>query len=136
MNIPLDSLDWPEIIEDADDELYVADLGCGTADYHPTLETAVSTLASQYGYEGDIMIFGIEADPEKVELARENNPGEQFQYINKKLEPGESYTTIDGEFDAVISQHLMCETDNPVEVNNEAERLGKKTCYNQIHTTC
>jgi len=136
MDIPLDSLDWPEILDEAEEELYVADLGCGTADYHSTLETAISSLASQHGYEGNITIFGIEADSEKAETARENNPEEQFQYINKKLETGESYTEIDGEFDAVISQHLMCETGNPVEVNSEAERLGKTTGYNQIHTTC
>jgi len=136
MDIPLDTLDWPDILEEAEDELYIADLGCGTADYHPTLEGAVSNLASKHGYEGDITIFGIEADPEKVKIARENNTEDQFRYINKKLETGESYTEIDGEVDAVISQHLMCETDNPSEVNSEAERLGKNTGYNQIHTTC
>ncbi len=136
MNIPLDTLDWTEIIEEVEEELYIADLGCGTADYHSTLHTAASNLASQHGYDGDITIFGIEADSQKVEIAKENNPEEQFQYVNKKLESRGSYTEIDGEFDAVISQHLMCETDNPTEVNREAERLGKDTGYNQVHTTC
>lgn len=136
MDIPLDSLDWADIVEEVDDELYIADLGCGEADYHSTLEVAISTLTGQHGYKGNITIFGIEANSEKVEVARQNNPEENFQYINKKLETGESYTEIDGDFDAVISQHLMCETENPSEVNSEADRLGKKTGYNQIHTTC
>lgn len=136
MNIPLDSLDWEDIVENAEEELYVADLGCGTADYHPILEDAVTSITSQHGYEGSVKIFGIETDETKLEIARNQNTGENFQYINKKLEQGQSYTDIDGEFDVVLSQHLMCEADNPAEVNTEAERLGKDTGYNQIHTTC
>lgn len=136
MDLPLDTLDWPEIVEEAEEELYVADLGCGEADYHSTLKNAVSSLAGEHGYQGDIRIFGIEADFEKVEVARKENHGEEFRYINEKLEQGKSYTNLDGNFDIVISQHLMCETDNPVEVQQEADKLGKNTNYNQVHTKC
>jgi SAM-dependent methyltransferase len=136
MDLPLDTLDWDEIVDNAGDDLLVADLGCGEAEYHDTLMGAVSTLASSHGYDGGVEIYGVDEDGESLEAARENNPGDNFQYFEARIEDGGSYTPVDGEFDIVVSQHLKCEADNAAEISREVERLSKDSGYNEVHTTC
>lgn len=135
MDLPLNNLDFEEIAEQADEDIEIADLGCGNANYHNQLYTILERKLEGVGYDGAITLYGLESSKEKIEEARTNNPDPEFQYINETLEAEKEYSLE--KFDIVVSNHLLCETDNTQEVYDEAESLKTEIDgTNQVHSKC
>lgn len=135
MDLPLNNLDFEDIVKEAEKELEIADLGCGEAEYHSQLYDVLENKLAEAGHEGSIKLYGIDTDEEKLVEARDNNPQPEFQYLNENLEDSGNYSLED--FDIVVSKHLFCETDKTQEVYNEADRLAKDIDgKNQVHSRC
>jgi ubiquinone/menaquinone biosynthesis C-methylase UbiE len=82
--------------------------------------TGTGIFAEQFAAQG-LQVFGIDANPAMLEIARRYVPGAQFE-----LAPAEAIPYPDGAADLVFLGLVLHETDDPLQALKEARRVARQ----------